>query len=273
MKKILLACDGKDFPKGAFEFAKDLHQQEPILLTGAFLHVLNFDELLPVSFAITGGPIASFLEEEKEAYKKNTEMFETLCVKEGIEFRLHEESQSWNIEDFAKESRFSDLVMMSEELFCSVINSSEPNGFMQQVIHRSECPVMLFPEKYKPFKKIVIAYDGKQDSMYALKQFIQLFPQYSEMETKIVYIKDETSDDIPDLEYLEEYAARHFSNLDIEKLHFNGRKYFETWISGQGDILVVAGSYSRGGFANSLKKSFSEDIIQNHRVPVFAAHR
>ncbi len=272
MKKIIFACDGKNFPKGAFEFVKELQQAEPVLLTGTFLHAVNFELIVPGVFATYGGPAMEFLEEEKAQLEKNIGLFAKLCERNGIEYRVHEESNNWNINDLAKETRFADLMVMSEELFCTYINIREPNGFMQQAIHNAECPVMLFPETFQPFKKIVIAYDGKKESMFALKQFCNLFPQFRNMETKIIYSKEDDNDQIPDMIYIEEYAGRHFSNLIFEKLHFKGKEYFETWAEENNDILVVSGSYGRSMFSTALSKSFVEDLIHEHHIPLFIAH-
>lgn len=272
MKKILFACDGKNLPKGAFEFIKELQQEEPILLTGAFLHAMNFELLLPGLFAMAAAPALEFLEEEKNEFKHTIAHFREMCEHNGIEYIVHEESQGWNTDDLAKETRFADFMVMSEELFCTEINPNEPNGFMQAAIHKAECPVMLFPETFKPFKKIIIAYDGKKDSMFALKEFCNLFPNYKNIETKIVYARDENKDDMPDMVLVEEFAGRHFTNLDFEKLYFNGKNHFNEWPNEYRDALIVSGSFGRGALSNFIKKSFVDDTIQQHSNPLFIAH-
>src|SRR5689334_22047646 len=45
MKKIILAFDGVHFSEGAFEFAKRINEEEPILLTGIFLPQANYANL------------------------------------------------------------------------------------------------------------------------------------------------------------------------------------------------------------------------------------
>jgi len=271
MKKIIFACDGKNFPKGAFKFIKELNETEPILLTGAFLHAINFDEFIPGVFAVYAGRALQYMEEERKEHRITMELFAELCQRNQIEYRLHEESANWNINDLVKETRFADMMVMSEELFCTELNMSEPNSFMQQAIHKSECPVVLIPEKYQPFKKIVIAYDGKRESMFAMKQFCQLFPQLTSQETKIIYNKENNTDEIPEMIYVEEYAARHFSNLNFEKLHIKG-KDIEPWTKQNNDILLVSGSYGRSTFSSSLNRSFVQDVIHEHRIPLFIAH-
>ncbi len=272
MKKIIFASDGKNFPKGAFEFIKELQQSEPVLLTGAFLHSLNFEEFLPGVFAMYASPALEFLEEEKNLVTQTIRHFEESCQRNNIEYRVHEQSMNWNIDDIAKETRFADLMIISEELFCNDINMYQPNSFMQQAMHKAECPVICLPEKYTPIKKIVIAYDGKKECMFAIKQFCNLFPHLTDYETKVIYAKEEAGDAIPDLIYLEEYAARHFKNLDIEKVPFSGKKFIDNWLNEKNDIMLVSGSFGRSGLSTSLNKSFAEAIIHEHRIPVFIAH-
>lgn len=272
MKKIIFACDGKSFPKGAFELIKEMYKTEPALITGTFLHAINFEEFLPGAFSLSAGPSKEFFEEEQREFRSMVRQFEEQCQKNGLEYRVHEESMNWNIDNLVKETRFADLMVMSAELFCDDLNTRQPNSFMQQAIHKSECPVICVPESFLSIKKIVFAYDGKKESMFALKQFCNLFPQLSALPTKIVYAKDEASVEIPDLIYLEEYAGRHFKNLDIEKVPFNGKKYFESWAKDDNNTILVSGAFGRSGLSTAFKRSFVEDVIHQHLIPVFIAH-
>lgn len=40
MKKILLLCDGDNFPKGAFRFIKNIREEEPVLVKGLFFYTV-----------------------------------------------------------------------------------------------------------------------------------------------------------------------------------------------------------------------------------------
>lgn len=273
MKKIVFASDGKNIPKGAFEFIKELNQEGPLLLAGAFLHAVNFEILLPGLFAMSPSPVMEFVEDEKLQYSNTVRQFREMCEKSQVEFTVHEESESWNIDDLAKETRFADLMVMSSELFCTDLNSNEPNTFMQEAIRRAECPVMVFPESYKAFNKLLIAYDGKSDSMFAIKEFCNLFPAYTSMPTKIIYAKNEDKDEMPDMVLLEEFAGRHFNNLDFEKKYFRGKDFFEMIDTAYAGALIICGSFGRKGLSNLFRKSFAEDAIHDHNYPLFIAHR
>lgn len=273
MKKILFVSDGKTFPGGAFEFTRQQQEHEPVFLTGLFLEYINMGELLPAVYAMSPAPVAELLEEEKSVFQKNINRFKELCEHNDIEYTIHEHERGWEINEFIKETRFADLVLMSEELFCNDIDNKEPNLFMQQLIHGAECPVMLFPESYTSFGSIIITYDGKKDSLFALKAFCGLFPGFENMPVKVVYVKHHEHDDIPDLQLVAEIAGRHFSDLDFEVLDPGEGDYFKNRPDAFGGALIVAGSYSRNRLSNLFKKSFIKEAIEAHRHPLFIAHQ
>ncbi|WP_018612992.1 universal stress protein [Segetibacter koreensis] len=272
MKKVLFVCDGKNFSTGAFDFIKSLNETEKILLTGIIFLSIDYRILIPTSIYPDFAPLASLVEDENENVENTIKVFKEDCVKNGIEYRLHEAGQSWNVIDLVKESRFSDLLVISEEMFFKNWGGEQPNHFMRQVMHYAECPVMVIPENYIPIEKIMIAYDGKRQSLFALKLFSLLFPAFSNLQTTIIYIKNEENENIPDIEYLEEYTSRHFPNLNIEKLHASASKNLSDSIQLGKDTLLVTGAFSRSALSNLLKESFVEKTIERHSVPVFIAH-
>ena len=77
MKKILLAFDGKNFSKGALDFARVLNEENPILLIGAFLPHTNYASSFGSSGGGVVGPlvIPAFEDENSEAVQANIELF------------------------------------------------------------------------------------------------------------------------------------------------------------------------------------------------------
>lgn len=139
-------------------------------------------------------------------------------------------------------------------------------------MHYAECPIMIIPEKFDYPKSIILAYDGSPSSVYAIKQFSYLYPMLSDLDTLLVYASDRNEDDFPDYSYIEEFATRHFKNLTFFKLNADPKKYFDTWIEDVGKAWLVSGSYGRSSFSEVFKRNFVQDIIMEHKLPVFIAH-
>lgn len=193
--------------------------------------------------------------------------------KSGIEYRIHDTVKPWSIHDLEKETRFADLLVISEELFFRNWGGEQPNHFLRQLLTYTECPAIVIPENYSLIEKLLLAYDGKCEALFALKSFAYLFPRLCNLETMIIYVKKEENESIPDLEYLEEFAVRHFPNLTIEKLHFDASKYLTDWISINKNAILITGSFGRSYLTNLVKQSFVQKIIKEHSLPLFIAHK
>ena len=275
MKKIILAFDGTHFSEGAFEFARRLNELQPILLTGVFLPQTQLANLW--SYADGAGIGSSFIpmleDSESELVQKNIDRFEKLCQGNGIDYRVHKDFFDFAIPELKKESRYADLLVLGSELFYENIGTGSPGDYMRDALQDVKCPVLLVPEKFDFPESIILAYDGSDDSVYAIKQFAYLFPELTNRNSLLVYANTDAEEDFPDKILVEELAARHFSNLTLFKLDVKPKKYFSTWISEKKSAMLVSGSYGRSGLSQLFKKSFVKEVIADHRLPVFIAHK
>jgi nucleotide-binding universal stress UspA family protein len=273
MKKIILAFDGANFSEGAFEFARRLNELQPILLTGVFLPQAELVNLWSYADGM-GSPLLIPLMEsgESEFVQKNINRFEKLCQSNGIDYRVHKDFFGLVIPELKKESQYADLLILGSEVFYKNMGIGLPNDYLKDVLHGVACPVLLVPEKFDFPQSIILAYDGSEDAIYAIKQFAYLFPELTNKETLLVYATDDAKETFPDKIQMEELVVRHFSNLTLLQLEINPKKHFGTWISEKKSAMLISGSYGRSGLSQLFKKSFIKDVIANHRLPVFIAH-
>lgn len=272
MKKILLAFEGTHFSEGAFEFARRLNELQPVLLTGVFLPQTELANVWSYADGLGATFIPMIETEEGEKVQKNIARFEKLCISNNIDFRTHKDFYDLALPELKKESRYSDLLILGSEVFYENLGKNSPGFYLQDVLHDVACPVLLVPEKFNFPESIILAYDGSEDAVYAIKQFAYLFPELLKLQTLLVYANDEAEKDFPDKIQIEELAARHFTNLTFFKLGLNPKKYFTTWVEDKKSALLVSGSFGRTGMSQLFKKSFVKDIITDHQVPVFIAH-
>ena len=274
MKKILLVFDGINFSEGAFEFTRRLNEKNKILATAVFVPQVNYANLW--SYAGTGGTTTSIPlieDEESEQIEKNIERFEHLCEKNDIEFRVHKHYYDFALPELKKETRFADLVIIGSESFYSNFGIGGPNDYLKMALHDVECPVIIVPEKFDFPKNNILSYDGSESSVYAIKQFAYLFPEFTSQPTLLVYSKRELEDDIPNAEYIEELAARHFPDLSIMKLHFDPKDFFASWINDKKNTILISGAFGRSSISRAFKKSFVANVIKDHKLPIFITHR
>jgi hypothetical protein len=272
MKQVLFVCAGKAFPSGAFNFLLSMQQEEPIEALGLFFCPIDLEAMVTATQLPVLAPFDRLEEKEKETVTANKALFTQRCEEHHIRYRLHDNEEQWDKHLLVKESRFADLLLLSGELFYADINLRQPNSYLQEALHSAECPILVIPEDYRQCDHLFIAYDGSKESLFAVKQFSYLFPQYTDLPSEIVYIRDEAADDIPDLEHLRYYIRLHFSSIGFSKLHFKAAQFFATWIGERKHVLLITGSYGRSAFSYVTKRSFAEQVIHDHKQPVFIAH-
>ena len=273
MKKILLAFDGNHFSEGSFEFARALNEMRPILLLGVFIPQVNYANLWSYASAGSGPLLIPLVEEEEsETIHKNIARFEELCKKHAINYRVHKDFFDFGLPELKKETRFADLAILSSETFYQNLGTAIPNEYLKEMLHSSECPVLVVPEKFNFPESNILAFDGSESSVYAIKQFAYLFPELSNNRTLLVHADDEETS-FPQELYIKELASRHFPKLTLFKLDVNPKKYFASWIKEKKSAILVSGAYGRSSVSQLFKRSFVSDVIGDHQLPVFIAHR
>lgn len=273
MKKILLAFDGTRFSEGAFEFARKLHELQPVLLTGIFLPQAELGNLWSYADGIGVTFIPQLQKDNSEQVEKNIAHFEKLCQGNGIDYRVHKDFFDLALPELKKESCYADLLILGSEIFYKNMGTDNPNDYLRDALHDIACPVLLVPEKFNFPESIILAYDGSEEAVYAIKQFAYLFPELTNIPTLLVYANNIPGADFPDKIQMEELVARHFSDLSLLKLSVNPKKEFSGWVMDKKSAMLVSGSYSRSGLSQLIKNSFIKDIIASHRLPVFIAHK
>ncbi|GGA94570.1 universal stress protein [Puia dinghuensis] len=272
MNQVLFVGAGKEFPRGAFTFLRWMQEQEPVQALGLFFCPLDYEAMATASQLPVQAPFDRLVETEKETVQANKAIFARLCEQHYIKYHIHENCEQWDKHILVKESRFADLILLSGELFYSDLRMRQPNFLLQEALQAAECPVLVIPEGYTQCDHLFVAYDGSKESLFAMKQFSYLFPQLSDVPTEIVYVKDEPFTSIPDLDQLRQYCKARFNCISFAKLQFRAAHYFSTWIGEKKHVMLVSGSYGRNAFSYLAKRSFAEQVIHEHKLPVFIAH-
>jgi hypothetical protein len=274
MKKILLAFNGRHFSKAAIEFAENLNEKNPILLTGAFLAHVDYANLLSYWGGGSAGPlfIPVVEGEDSDAVQENIKRFESYCIKNGIEYRVHKDFDDFALPELKKETRFADLLILSGETFYKDPGSNEPSEYLKEALHGVECSAVVIPEESAFPETNILAYDGSAQSVFAIKQFAYLFPELTNNETILIYANEKENEKLPDEANIEELASRHYNDLVISKVHTDPKKSFHSWLLEKKNSILVSGAYGRSGFSRFFHKSFVSDVIKEHRLPVFISH-
>lgn len=272
MKKIIIAFDGDNFSEGAFELARRLNDLQPILLTGVFIPEAELGSLWGYAGGVAGLAVPVVEHYNPEINKASIAKFEKRCLANGIDFRIHKDNSDFTLNELKKETAFADVLIIGSEMFYKDLGVNSPNDYLEGALHNVKCPVIAVPEEFDFPEGIILAYDGSENSIFAIKQFAYLFPEFTSKPTMLVYASN-GKEDFPDKVLIEELTARHYSDLTLYRMDVDPGGYLNAWIIGKESAILVCGAYGRSGLSSLLKKSFLKDILASHSIPVFIDHR
>ena len=243
-----------------------------MLATGMYIPSFSDD----LQWATPGGDAAFYvprlIEEDEPQVLGNISDFKEACTRHDISYRVHGDLGAHVLEGIRRETRFADLLIIGLEIYNRENARVFADDDLRQIIENSECPVLLVPPVASFPENIIIAYDGTEGSVHALKMFSYIFPEMSTLPAMVVFASSKANE-IPEGDYIKELAARHFSQLSFSVLEFNPKKYFVTWMEERPKPLLVAGAYGRSELSQLFKRSFIRDLLEEHPVPVFIAHK
>lgn len=271
MLKMIIAFDGNHFSEGAMKMAKWLQRRVPLQVTGVFLSPVDYRELLGYSGMGMGAPVFTIpVMDDDKLVEPNIKKFRAYCEKNQIDYITHKDTDLFALDELIKESRFADCLIISSELFYENIDNDQPNEYLKRILHDAECPVLLVPEQFTEPRSVILSYDGKAASVFAIKQFAYLFEEHTQLGTMLFHAE---GTEIPERKRIHELVSRHYTKLSMEHLNGSDADALRQWLTKHRHTLLVSGAFGRGEISTLFRKSYITEIIRAHRIPIFIAHR
>jgi len=271
-KKIAIPFEGNHFPEESLELVRRLNTLSPVWLNAAFVPEVDYSALWSMAGGIAGAVFVPETPDEDEVIARNGARLEEFCKDYSIRLSIHKDRLEFALPLIRMESRFSDLLLLSGRHFFDNIDNHQPNTYMKEILHSSECPILLLPDAVYLPENIVLAYDGTPASVAAIKQFARLFPEFARKEVTLVHLDSDKGEPMPDKEHIEELASSYFAHPRMLNLKMDQVDFFSFWLPARERPWLVAGSYGRGEMSQLFNKSFVAGLIREHKIPVFIAH-
>lgn len=271
MRKVIIGFDGQHFTQGAMKMAEWLNKKTPVLISGVFISPVDYRELLGYSGMGMGAPVMTVpFEGDEKMIEGTVSKFVQYCEQHKLQYAVHKDTDMFAIEELILETRFADLLILSSELFYENIDKDQPNQYLRRVLHDAECPVMLVPEAFTEPRSVLLSYDGKASSVFAIKQFAYLFPECCHMASMLFH---SNGSGIPQSIRMKELLDGHFPGTNMEQLNEEDSAALHDWMLEKKNTILVSGGFGRNELSSLFRKSYITDIIKAHRIPVFIAHR
>ena len=277
MKKIIAAFDCLRFSESTLEYSIFLSQQESAHLVGVFLDDFTRRGYNAYETVVKRGTPVEKLKEldktDQETKQLSIEKFEKACQHSGINHTVHHDF-NFPIRDLLHESVFADMMIINYNETFSNNTEPLPTHFITELLSNVQCPVLLVPNKFKPIEKLVLLYDGKPSSVFAIKMISYLLPSLKTLDTKVITVKSrKESLHVPDGRLAKEFMKRHFPHAKYTVL--TGLPEAEIVLNLERDeeiTLVTCGAYGRNPVSMFFNQSMADVLISEVKAPLFIAH-
>jgi nucleotide-binding universal stress UspA family protein len=274
MEKILLAMDGYKQNTYAIDFACYLAKLTHSRLTGVFLEgtpeggvpgILRLEEPEGVEEG-TDGVLAA------DPVLLQVRRFREACLCREVSARVHRD-RGVPIGDILLESRFSDLIVVDPETSFQNVDTSFPGRFLRDVSVAAECPVVVAPYRFDGLDEVIFAYNGTGSSVFAIKQFTYLFPEFRRKKAVVVNVRSDDEAAIEEQYKMKEWLTAHYEEVEFVILKGDASDELFAYLLDRKNAIVVLGAYGRGILSRFLKPSHASLLLRTINLPIFIAHR
>lgn len=202
---------------------------------------------------------------------ENIRVFKTACEQRGIAWLVHRD-QGAPLKELITESSYADLIITGAGLFASSPLET-PAGLVEDLLVKSECPVIITAHRAEPVAKIVFACDGSVSSLFAIKQFTYLFPELNVAELIVLQANKDAVFSETQKERLYEYLKEHYKRINFKDLRGKPEDELFDYALRENNACIVMGAYGRNWLSRLFKPSAAEMPIKINNLPVFISHR
>jgi hypothetical protein len=119
---------------------------------------------------------------------------------------------------------------------------------------------------------VVFAYNGSYSSVYAIREFMQLFPSMSGKKASVIYVPEKGIPIIPNEQLLAEYLQLYFSDVTFTVLNGLPEAEIRRFLQGREHCVAVMGAYGRNTFSRFFNPGNARNMLRTLNVPVFITH-
>lgn len=277
--EILYVCSSTDFLTGSFELACYLARRTNSVLVGVILESLYWEEtpivLRSGSRNYIDYTVSTAIPENDKVRAESEEQikkFKDACIASEVRHRVHIDRNK-PLRELLLESRYADLIILNTASFYpNGGNESKPIVFVKNILEKTECPVIVGPQHFEKIDRLVFAYDGSLNAVYAIKQFSYLLPIFKDISITLVEVLTGKHEYITEKHKLSEWLNMHYSDVKFVSLNGVRSEKLIGYLAEIQNAMIIIGGYGRGILSQLFSPSISEPIVSTVDMPVFIAH-
>lgn len=258
----------------AIDFACYLARTTHSLLTGIFIRETVLELIPPIEADLPYGKESALQKRDKEIKMDEDQAmryFLDECALKGVKAEALVDKGT-PLEEVAFESRFADLLVISPKTSYKG-SGKTPTPFVKGVLERAECPVVISPHLFEKIEELVFCYDGSASSLFAMKQFTYLFPQYHSLKTIVLEIRESVTPETDEgHRRTVQWLKGHYEKVGIHNLNGTVKNELFTYFLKKKNQFIVMGAFGRSMFSQFFRPSSATTLVGTVDLPLFIAH-
>jgi hypothetical protein len=270
MRNILVVLNGKLTPDHVVRSAVNIAITDSSFLHAVFLNysidLAEYQYPFPNDLSLTRNNLTgkTIAEEDAELLESNMQVFRDECKAAKVDFHV----------DTDKEITLTSLVEMSAffDFILADANENLKQYHIADLLVQAHCPIYLASKHVDKIRNVVLTYDGSFSSMYAIKMYTYLFPEWRSLPTFLVYVSDR-NEKLPNESNIKRWLSKHYLGDQIEVLHGDIGEELVKYTMSLPDSLAVMGSFGRSKISRLFQKSLANSIIENGKSSLLITHQ
>ncbi|MBS1934125.1 MAG: universal stress protein [Bacteroidetes bacterium] len=271
MRKILLAIDALNINTPPIDFACFVAKLTNSKLTGVFLENVLYDTVTENVYSSGEQKNRLSLNQRQEITEENIRFFKEACDKRGVHAVIHRDRKI-PVEEMISESRYADLLIMEADISFTNKPEGAPSGFVKELLAHAECPVIISPESFDGVNEIVFMYNSSGSSVFAIKQFTYLFPEFANKKITLAEVNKSKEVTLRHKPEIMEWLKNYYSDIHFELLYGEPVEELFKYVFEKKGLLLVMGAFGRNALSSFVKESRASLILKTTNLPIFITH-
>lgn len=269
MKKILVLFNGIDYPAHQIAYGIELAKTDQALLQAVVMRPVSLANTVsypfPNDLALAQPPLVTYEDtrENTELIKANLKLFADECKEAGVKSVAQPDTLS--IDELIEQTAFSDLVLAGAKI-------SFGDYSLEELLADTHCPVLIVTEKAKLPSKAILCYDEGFSSMFAIRHYSYLFPEWKSLPTQVVSINPKGDKGVKYSPYIDSWLQQHFIDCQNTVLEGNLQRELIGTIGKDEHCIVVMGAYGRSAVSRLFHRSLANVVFEETNAAVFVIH-
>jgi nucleotide-binding universal stress UspA family protein len=258
-------------------YAVEAAKRSNALLSGVFLDDFLYHSYpafdMMESVGMRSADIGQLEQEDKDLREQSIAVFNSACGKAQIKYLIHHD-KNFAIEEVLKESIYSDLLIVACSETFNHYNEEIPSSFIRRLLAGVQCPVMVVPNTYRETEKVVLLYDGKPSSVFAIKMYNYLMPWMRELKTEVISVRNpKDRAEFPNDPLIKEFMKCHYPDAKYTLLQGDPETEIPAYLKNNcQNTMIVLGAYERSQVSRWFKTSMADILMHELDSLFFIAH-